>query len=163
MIGRPPYWTHPNKIDLTIPIQERARTFFEKRRANFLAQIERQKEIRRLRAKSLRVQKPIKTPPVALPTTVSNVIDFSSSRAKLRPDTDEEPNPCIKCSIFRPKHRGPEVFYFAVVPQVGGEIILEGISRPYILRSVTHRATKPGSVFRPIIELHLCALWRKER
>jgi hypothetical protein len=173
MIGSPHCWTYPSKIDVTIPIRERARINFEKRRANFLAQIERQKEIRRQRAKSLQVQKPkpIKTPPVVLPTMVSNVIDLNNHRAKATAVVIDEPNACvidepnagIKCRVLRPDYWAAETFYFGAVPEVGSEIILEDVSRRYILRSVAHLATKPGSAFRPIIELHLRSRRKKKR
>jgi hypothetical protein len=153
MIDRPPKFTYRKTIHSTVIIRQRS-----KRRANFVVWIKTGKNTIR------RFQKPNKAPPVVSPTKSSNVIDLSNYRTKSSAaGIVEEPNTCIKCDVFLPGCRHSEVFCFAEVPVVGSEIILEDISDRYVLHSVTHMATKPGSVFKPIVQLYLGALPKKTR
>jgi hypothetical protein len=94
-----------------------------------------------------------------LSTIDSNRNDFSNfTQSNDAVTGDERQTTPIMCTVFRPDNRYHEVFNFYSVPAIGTKIILEDIPYHYILYSVMHFATKPGSFFRPIVQLHLRAL-----
>jgi hypothetical protein len=145
--------------------REGARKSFERQRfrARIIAELRQNRFPIRRSGAPLRLQKvdtvrPAFVKKVQFLSTDSNVIDFSNfTKSNDTVTSDERQSTPVRCTVFRPDNRYHEIFDFDSVPAVGTKSILEDVPRHYFLYSVTHFATKPGSSFRPIVQLHLRA------
>ena len=151
---------------IRIQLRERNHIQFRQR---IIAEMRENKILLNDTGRSIQFRKPDKNslaPPIRhrMLTTGSNIIDLVEYRAKFNVVFfAEEPEACIKCDVFLPGSLLPELLYFYDVPEVGTTIIVEGISAPYEVCSVIYRATRPESICRPAIALHLRALRKKRR
>ena len=105
-----------------------------------------------------------------------NVIDLKSHPARTAPGADNPGQLAgtpflhnlqqlaeLKCLVCRPGRSRTEVFEFVRVPEEGEEVVLAFEPDVYVVRSITHLASEPGSGLLPCVRICLRAKPKKKR
>jgi hypothetical protein len=100
---------------------------------------------------TLQYQKQQERPDRMIPLcpTGPNTVDFESYRLRMRTQ------PFLYCTVYGADFGPEENIAFCALPSIDEVVAFENNDCRYVVSSITHLPTRPGSLFRPVIEIEV--------